>query len=465
LIFTEVRFLLFFGLAFVVYWSLRGNTARKWWLLLGSYVFYGAWDWRFLFLLFGSTLLDYAVGRGLAATDDPRRRKWLLACSIVGNIGTLCLFKYYDFFVSSGAWVLNLLGLEVQPRLLNLILPVGISFYTFQTLSYGIDAYRRALVPVRSFLDFSLYVSFFPQLVAGPIVRAIDFLPQLARRRQWSDVNVRACLILFLVGYVKKACISDNIAANVDAIFSNWTAYGIGDLWLGSALFLVRTYCDFSGYSDMAIATAGLLGYELLINFDFPFVSRSMSEFWRRWHISLVSWLRDYLYLPLGGGRKGLARMVLNLWIVFFLTGLWHGANWACVVWGLFFGLVVFLENAIPWSGAERLPAALRHAYVILLACVGCTLFASNDLGVAVHYVGGMFSGGAGAAAQASLDDLWWLVIAAFGVGHVLAYRRTLAPAVARLNDWQFAVGYGLVLALMFPWVAPDYQAFIYFQF
>ncbi len=465
MIFTEVRFLLFFAVSFSVYWLLPTNRSRKLWLLAGSYVFYGAWDWRFLALLVGSTLLDFLVGLGLARTDHPARRRWLLACSVVGQIGTLCLFKYYDFFVTSGAEVLAALGLDVEPRVLNLVLPVGISFYTFQTLSYGIDVYRRVLVPVRSFLDFALYVAFFPQLVAGPIVRAIDFLPQLTRKRLWSDVNVRACLILFLVGYVKKACVSDNIAASIDAIFSDAGTYGGADLWLGSSLFLVRTYCDFSGYSDMAIATAGLLGYELRINFDFPFVARSMSEFWRRWHISLVSWLRDYLYLPLGGGRKGLARMVLNLWIVFFLTGLWHGANWACVTWGLYFGLIVFLENAIPWSGAERVPRVLRHGYVILLACTGCTLFASNDLSVAVRYVGGMFTGGAGSAAAASLDDALWILVAMFAVGHVLAYRRTLAPLAARLNDWQFAVSYGVALALMFPWVAPDYKAFIYFQF
>ena len=464
MIFTEVRFLIFFAICFALYWSLRGNTARKVWLLICSYVFYAAWDWRFCGLLFGSTVLDYFVGLGMARIQDQGRRRLLLICSLVANLGTLCLFKYYDFFVKSGAGLLQLMGLHVEPHLLNLVLPVGISFYTFQTLSYAIDSYRRALVPVRSFLDFALYVGFFTHLVAGPIVRAIDLLPQFSRKRTWQDVNVRGCLALFLVGYVKKACVSDNIAASVDAIFAHPGAYGGADLWLGSFLFLVRIYCDFSGYSDMAIATAGLLGYELLINFDFPFVSRSMSEFWRRWHISLVSWLRDYLYQPLGGGRKGPGRMILNLWIVYFLTGLWHGANWTFVTWGLFFGLVVFLENVVRWKGASKVPRVLQHAYVVLLACVGCTLFPAANIGVAAHYIAGMFSGGA-AVVTAHLDSAWWLLILAFAVGHVLAYRRTFAPMVARLTDWQFALSYGVVLALMFPFVAPDYAAFIYFQF
>jgi len=464
LIFTEVRFLLFYAMCFVVYWSLRGNMPRKAWLLVCSYVFYAAWDWRFLFLLFGATLMDYFVGLGLARLEDPRKRRGLLVLSLVGNLGTLCLFKYYDFFVVSGAGLLQQLGLHVEPRTLGLVLPVGISFYTFQTMSYVIDVYRRALVPVRSFFDFALFVSFFTHLVAGPIVRAIDLLPQFRRKRTWKDVNVRGCLILFLVGYVKKACISDNIAPTVDALLVNVGAYDGLDLWLGSLLFLVRLYCDFSGYSDMAIATAGLLGYELLINFDFPFVSRSMTEFWRRWHISLVAWLRDYLYRPLGGNRKGPWRTTLNLWLVYFLTGLWHGASWVYVTWGLYFGLFVFLEHALRRKSAPRIPPVIGHLYFLLVLTVGCIIFPAANLTVATDYIRGMFTGGA-VVATAGLDQALWLLIAAFGIGHVLAYRRTLAPLAARLNDWQFALSYGVALALMFPWVAPDYAAFIYFQF
>ena len=465
MIFTEVRFLLFFALCFLVYWSLSGNKPRKVWLLICSYVFYGAWDWRFLFLLFGATVLDYVVGLGLSRQEDPRKRKLLLACSLVGNLGCLALFKYYDFFVKSGAGLLQWLGFDVEPRYLNLVLPVGISFYTFQTLSYAIDVYRRALAPVRSFLDFSLFVSFFTHLVAGPIVRAIDLLPQFTRKRTWADVNVRASLVLFFVGYVKKACISDNMAAGVDAIFADPSAYSGGDLWLGSILFALRIYLDFSGYSDMAIATAGLLGYELLINFDFPFVSRSMTEFWRRWHISLVGWLRDYLYYPLGGSRKGPARTILNLWIVFFLTGLWHGANWTYVAWGLYFGGLVVLENflfrALP---NVKLPFFVGNLYVVILGTIGCVFFNARTIGDAWTYIGGLFTGGS-SLPTANLDNAFWLLIPAFAAGHVLAYRRTFVPAVQRLTHWQFALLYGVALALMFPWVAPDYAAFVYFQF
>jgi alginate O-acetyltransferase complex protein AlgI len=303
MIFTELSFLAFFALVFGVHWWLTSHRARKLWLLAASYFFYGAWDWRFLSLIVGSTALDYVVGLRLEGNDDERSRKRWIALSVVANLGLLGVFKYANFFLDSAIRLASALGFEASPHVLGIVLPVGISFYTFQTMSYSLDVYRRELRAVRDPLDFALFVTFFPQLVAGPIVRAIDFLPQLERVRVWRDVRVRACATLFLVGYVKKACIGDNVAELVDPYFKDPALYDALSAWIAVLFYAVQIYCDFSGYSDMAIATAGLFGYELRLNFDFPYFAASIRDFWRRWHMSLSSWLRDYLYIPLGGSR------------------------------------------------------------------------------------------------------------------------------------------------------------------
>ncbi|NNE08668.1 MAG: MBOAT family protein, partial [Gemmatimonadetes bacterium] len=345
MIFTELRFLVFFAIVLGVHWALPRNRPRKVWLLAASYVFYAAWDWRFLSLILGSTIVDYIVGIKLDGDRAPRVRRAWVSVSVIVNLSLLAVFKYFHFFADSAAALLQTLGLAIEPSSLRIILPVGISFYTFQTMSYSLDIYRGKLRATRDFLDLALFVGFFPQLVAGPIVRARDFLPQLTRRRAASDVAFRPLLLLFLSGFFKKACISDNISGVVDTYFTDPSAYDAMSAWIAVLLYAVQIYCDFSGYSDMAIATAGFLGYSLCENFAFPYFAGSIQDFWRRWHISLSSWLRDYLYILLGGGYGGRLFRYRNLMLTMLLGGLWHGAAWRFVIWGGLHGLALIVHR------------------------------------------------------------------------------------------------------------------------
>ena len=335
MIFTEFRFLFFFLIAFLIHWGLQKNQHRKLWLLVCSYVFYGAWDWRFLSLIWISTVIDYIVGLKLSQQliKNNNRKQWLIV-SLCTNLGILGFFKYFNFFVESGVNFINFLGFSIDFNTIQIVLPVGISFYTFQTLSYSIDIYYGKLKPVHKFLDFALFVSFFPQLVAGPIVRASTFLPQLEETRNFSNVRVKYCLMLFMIGFIKKACISDRLSPIVDRFFEAPETYTASSSWVGVLFYAVQIYCDFSGYTDMAIACAGLLGYELSLNFNFPYFSENITDFWRRWHISLSTWLRDYLYIPLGGNRGSKLFTYRNLILTMLLGGLWHGAGWNFVIWG-----------------------------------------------------------------------------------------------------------------------------------
>ena len=357
MLFVEFRFLLFFLGAFLVYWTLGNGTARKAWLLLCSYVFYAAWDWRFLGLVLASTLIDYFVGRGLSRERRPKIRTALVLTSVVGNLGILGFFKYWNFFAQSGGELFDWLGIPYHPQVLSsLVLPVGISFYTFQTLSYSIDVYRGKLQPTRSLLDLALFVGFFPQLVAGPIVRASKFLPQLGRIHVFEQIEFRRWLVLFLVGFFKKACISDNLAPIVDRYFAQPEAYTALAAWTAVLFFAVQIYCDFSGYSDMAIACAGMLGYRLGENFDAPYLASNITAFWRRWHISLSSWLRDYLYIPLGGNRGSRLTMYRNILLTMILGGLWHGARWNFVIWGALHGIALIAHKEWQRRRARRSP-------------------------------------------------------------------------------------------------------------
>jgi alginate O-acetyltransferase complex protein AlgI len=466
-IFTEARFLWFYLVVFAWYWAMRSDSRRKDMLLVASWIFYGAWDWRFLGLLLLTTLVDYLIGRwiGKLAAGAAAQRKFALVVSLVSNLGLLGFFKYYNFFVDSGAELLAWLGLETSPRTLDVVLPAGISFYTFQSLSYTIDVYRGQLRPARCFRDFALFVAFFPQLVAGPIVRATDFIHQLDGARAWAAVRPRPMLTLFLVGFVKKAIVADNAALAVDQIFGSPETFGPLDKWLGVALYGVQIYCDFSGYSDMAIATAGLLGYQLTKNFDFPFFAFSITDFWRRWHISLATWFRDYLYIPLGGNRRGGARTVFNLACVFFLVGLWHGASWNFIAFGLLSGVFLIVERAAAERGYDPLrPRWWGRPYVAWVIGMSYVLFRSPDLASAWAYIADLHGLGDGRA-SASMDARWWIVPAVFGVFHWLAWRGVGGRLVRPLPSWSFALGYGALVALLSPLVSADYQAFIYFQF
>jgi len=346
------------------------------------------------------------------------------------------------------------------------ILPVGISFYTFQTLSYSIDVYRRLMPAERSLRDMALFVAFFPQLVAGPIVRAVDLLPQLATRRVWSTVAVRSHLTLFLIGFVKKACVSDNAAMLTDRVFADPQAFTLIERWLGIGAYSIQIYCDFSGYSDMAIACAGLLGYELVLNFNFPYFAVSVTDFWRRWHISLMTWLRDYVYVPLGGNRKGPLRTYVNLFLIFFVSGLWHGATWGYVVWGMFNGVFLMAERAANRAGFfdPEKPGLHRRVYTHLVWMLGLVMIRAGNLPDALTYQRGLFAPLA-AGATPSVDPAWWLFLPAFALVHWILYRRFLHARLAALPDWAFAVLYGATWAIVLPFVATDYQPFFYFQF
>jgi D-alanyl-lipoteichoic acid acyltransferase DltB (MBOAT superfamily) len=346
--FNSFIFFVFLALVLPVYYLLRRQQHRAVWLLVASYVFYGYWDWRFCSLLLISTVVDFLVGRAMHASDDPSRRKRLLWLSCTVNLGILGFFKYFNFFADSIQATATAMGLGGLDFLhLNIILPVGISFYTFQTMSYTIDIYRRRLEPTDSFTDFALFVSFFPQLVAGPIERARNLLPQIALLGRPSRVQVQEGLALLVVGFFKKVLVGDAAGRIVDHVFGQPELYKSPEMLAALVLFSIQIYADFSGYSNIARGLAKLLGLELMKNFEQPYLAANITEFWRRWHISLSSWLRDYLYISLGGNRRGDRRTYVNLMTTMLLGGLWHGAAWTFVVWGGLHGLYLAVHKMI----------------------------------------------------------------------------------------------------------------------
>lgn len=334
--FNSIDFAVFLPIVFILYWFVIKKSLRLQNLLIvvASYVFYGWWDWRFLSLVLFSTMVDYFVARKLRFEEHPSTRKLLLWISVVVNLGFLGFFKYYNFFLENFIASFTFFGGEIQSNSLNIILPVGISFYTFQTLSYTIDVYRRKLEPTRDFIAFSAFVSFFPQLVAGPIERATNLLPQFYTRRKFDYNQAADGMRQILWGLFKKIVIADNCAIYANEIFNNSAEYSGSTLVLGALFFAFQIYGDFSGYSDIAIGTSRLFGFQLMRNFNYPYFSRDIAEFWRRWHISLSTWFRDYLYIPLGGSRGGSWMQIRNIFIIFVVSGFWHGANWTFIVWG-----------------------------------------------------------------------------------------------------------------------------------
>lgn len=354
MLFNSIDFAVFLPVVFVLYWFVFQRTLRvqNAFLLVASYVFYGWWDWRFLSLLLFSSLVDYFVGLGLRREERRKRRKALLAISIICNLGLLGFFKYYNFFAENFAAAFTFLGRPLHPGLLHIILPVGISFYTFQSLSYGFDVYRRKLEPTKDIISFLSFVSFFPQLVAGPIERATHLLPQFYSRRVFDYPNAADGMRQVLWGLFKKMVIADNCGQLADTIFNGSAGYNGSTLFMGAVLFAFQIYGDFSGYSDIAVGTARLFGFDLMQNFAFPYFSRDIAEFWRRWHISLSTWFRDYLYIPLGGSKKGKLLTVRNVFITFLVSGFWHGANWKYIAWGglhacYFLPLLLFKRNRL----------------------------------------------------------------------------------------------------------------------
>ncbi|MDG1049856.1 MAG: MBOAT family O-acyltransferase [Planctomycetota bacterium] len=466
MLFVELRFLAFFGLVLAVSWALRRNRARKAWLLLASYAFYAAWDWRFLGLILLSTVVDGVAGRRIHAAGDEEapRRAWLCV-SLAVNLGILVTYKYFDFFAGSLNGLLTWLGVGSSLPVLNLVLPVGISFYTFQTLSYSLDIYRRQLAPARSALDLALFVAFFPQLVAGPIVLAKEFLPQLAERARWSSVDARAALVLFFVGFVKKSCFSDALSPYVDAVHLAPEAVTTAGAWLSAAAFAAQIYCDFSGYTDMAIACAALLGYTLPTNFRAPYLTRSVGSFWTHWHITLGRWFREYLYFPLGGNRRGPARSALNLFLVFLVSGLWHGAAWTFVLWGSIHGAFVALERTRLGHRLTRLPMVPALVYVNLVWMVSMVIFRAPDLDGATTLLGTMFTH-LGPASDALPIPPWLgpCLVGAFAV-HILWQRLQVSRRWAALPAPIFGLTMGVAVAVALPWVTANPAPYIYFAF
>lgn len=344
MLFNSLDFAIFLPIFFILYWYVtnRNLQLQNFLIVVASYIFYGWWDWRFLFLIFFSSITDYIIGKCLQITEKEKYRKTLLWISIVTNIGFLGFFKYYNFFVDSFVTAFSFFGKSISVNSLDIILPVGISFYTFQTLSYTIDVYKRKLEPAKDIISFLAFVSFFPQLVAGPIERATNLLPQFYKKRVFEYDKAVDGMRQMLWGLFKKVVIADNCAEYANAIFNNYTDFSGSTLVLGAIFFTFQIYCDFSGYSDMAIGMSRLFGFDLMKNFAFPYFSRDIAEFWRRWHISLSTWFRDYLYIPLGGSKGSLLKIVRNTFIIFLVSGFWHGANWTFIIWG-FLNALYFL--------------------------------------------------------------------------------------------------------------------------
>ena len=485
--FTSITFWLWFAVVLSAYFALRRRHGFQNWLLLGfSYLFYGAWDWRFLSLIMLSTAVDFVVAQRINAAPDTRaKRRWLFV-SLGTNLGLLGVFKYLGFFADSFAGLAGQFGWEPGFVTLNIVLPVGISFYTFQTLSYTIDVYRGDMKPTRSLRDFALFVAFFPQLVAGPIERARNLLPNVERPRTIRSEAVYRGVFLCLFGLVKKVAIGDGLAGPVASVFDAPDPSGAA-IWVASALFAVQIYCDFSGYTDIARGLSKMLGFELMRNFRQPYFATGPQEFWRRWHISLSTWLRDYLYISLGGNRGGTLSTYRNLALTMLLGGLWHGARWNFVLWGAWQGVLLIAGRLLGQRAVFRRPASLADARTAGLSlpggaaaqrvvgamlffvpvCYGWMLFRVETLGQAAGFTARMLSPASLAgpidvaapplAALAGIAVLFALDLAEEVTGDPRPYMRLAVPLRGAL--------YAVLIVLLLMGLQNDSGEFIYFQF
>lgn len=473
MLFNTWTFAAFLPIVLLIYYSLN----RRWqnyFLLIASYVFYGWWDYRFCSLLAVSTIVDFFCGQGIASVKSIAQRKAILMISCVVNLGILAFFKYFSFFADSFSRMFELVGFRLDYPTLSIILPVGISFYTFQTLSYSIDVYREKIKPTRNFVDFALYVSFFPQLVAGPIERATRLLPQIQKTRTVSWDRLSGGTMLILIGLCRKIAVADALAPTVNRIFADPSRCGSLELLLGVFMFSLQIYCDFAGYSDIARGTARILGIDLMKNFEHPYFSTNIAEFWRRWHISLSTWLRDYLYIPLGGNRKGRLSTYRNLFITMLLGGLWHGSNWTFVTWGGLHGLYLagykyLLRDRKPDTRNRparflRSPAnLLKLLLTFLLVSMTWIFFRCQDFSNVGSYLVGII------AFQGTLPigTLKWFIIAsalvlAIDIPQYITQNHTVVlrwPWILR------GVTYTTVVLAIFMLRSNGSTPFIYFQF
>ena len=474
MLFPTIDFGLFFAFALWLVWSLNSrNLLKKWVLLALSLAFYASWDWRFLLLLFASGAISYLVGLRVGQEAGARRpwRKAVLALGIALDLGILGYFKYLDFFIAQALTLAHMLGLNPPLEFVSVTLPVAISFLTFHAISYIVDVYRGRLRASRSPLDILLYISFFPHLVAGPIVRAHEFLPQLASPRRAEDFGLSENMLLILGGLFKKMVIANYLAVQfVDPVFTDPTQVSRFDLVMAVYAYAIQIYADFSAYTDIAIGVAALLGYRFPQNFNQPYRALGPGDFWRRWHMTLSTWLRDYLYIPLGGNRHGALMTVRNLMLTMVLGGLWHGANWTFLIWGTLHGVALVVDHAYRHSafcarfGRTRPAMALDWFVTLQLVCVGWLFFRSPSLDVATQYLAGIWTDN---GAASTMPGVVWPLLAAGVFTHIIPPDSRL-----RLGEWLDArglsaqIGFGAVAMYVIIVMAPSASApFIYFQF
>lgn len=478
MLFNSIDFAIFLPIVFLLYWFVTDKKLKlqNFLIVAASYLFYGWWDWRFLSLILFSTLVDYTIGRQLRNEENQLKRRVLLWTSILVNLGFLGFFKYYNFFLDNFIAAFSFFGTDIKANSLNIILPVGISFYTFQTLSYSIDVYKRKLEPTKDFIAFSAFVSFFPQLVAGPIERATHLLPQFYKKRTFDYSKAVDGMRQILWGLFKKIVIADNCAEYANLIFNNSADYSGSTLVLGALFFTFQIYGDFSGYSDIAIGTSRLFGFDLMRNFNFPYFSRDIAEFWRRWHISLSTWFRDYLYIPLGGSRGGTWMKVRNTFIIFIVSGFWHGANWTFIVWGAL-NAIYFLpllltnnnRNNLETVAQGKLLPNLKEVSFMLLT-FGLTVFAwiffrAENIGHAISYISEIFSSSLFTIPEIRPRNLILLILF-FVLIEWLG--REGQYAISQIGiKWKRPIRYVMyyVIIIAIFWFGGKEQQFIYFQF
>ncbi len=472
MLFCSQDYAIFLALVLGLYWALPWPRARVVLLLAASLYFYACWN-RWLALLIAATsTMDYAVGLGLESWQSDRKRKALLATSLVANLGMLAAFKYANFFLGSLESALNACGAHASFPLLRVILPVGISFYTFEAVNYTVDVYRRRIPAERDLSHFLLFVTFFPHLVAGPIVRARDFLPQVRRVKRWSWPRAELGVSLLLMGLFKKMAIADRMAMYVDPVFAHPDAYGSYATWIATIAYAIQIYCDFSGYTDMALGAAHLLGYKLAPNFRMPYLSANVSEFWRRWHISLSTWLRDYLFIPLGGSRGSWWRTARNLLITMTLGGLWHGASWTFVVWGLLHGLLLIAHRGFQAICGPRLSRLLqtsggtivRVGLTFVAVCVGWVFFRATTFATASTMLRHLFVPADGLPTPIPTGAFWTL-IGVVALAHAVGKVGGWGAVSSRLSSWAIGFGYAMALTIALLLAPNGGNVFIYFQF
>lgn len=481
MLFNSIDFAVFLPVVFIIYWFIFAKKLKlqNFFIVLSSYLFYGWWDWRFLSLIFFSTCVDFYIGKRLLTEEKIKSRKVLLWTSIFVNLSFLGFFKYYNFFIDNFNSAFTIFGSDISISSLTIVLPVGISFYTFQTLSYTIDVYNRKLEPTRDFVAFSAFVSFFPQLVAGPIERATNLLPQFYRTRRFDYHQAVDGLRQVLWGFFKKIVIADNCAEYANLIFNNSENYGGSTLLLGALFFTFQIYGDFSGYSDIAIGVSKLFGFNLMQNFAFPYFSRDMAEFWRRWHISLSTWFRDYLYFPLGGSRGSKIMQVRNTFIIFLVSGFWHGANWTFLFWGLlnaiyFLPLLLFNLNRsnLEIVASNKLFPSFKELLQIfatfMLAMIAWIFFRSESLTHAFTILSQIFSPSLFTLPEISNSYiivilLIFIFVTIEWVGREGRYGIQFIESFSiRIYRWAM---YSLILFGIGMYMQTEETAFIYFQF